>query len=133
MRCDDGLGPRIAAAVAEWNSPAISALACHQLTPELAEPIAAAKAVVFVDASAGPRELVRLDAIDSLVNGEFTTHMSAPHCLLRLAKTVFGQFPPAWTLTVPAENFYFGNHFSPLAHEGFQTALKTLRFLADSL
>ncbi len=54
IRGDDAVGPRIAALVNDWKLPAVTALAVHQLPPELAEPIAAAQQVVFVDASADP-------------------------------------------------------------------------------
>ncbi|HEY9173382.1 MAG TPA: hydrogenase maturation protease, partial [Verrucomicrobiae bacterium] len=45
LRRDDGIGPKVAEAVAELNLPGVRSLACPQLTPELAEPIAHAKRV----------------------------------------------------------------------------------------
>jgi len=50
LRSDDGIGYRIAETLRAEDSP-MQVLAVQQLTPELAEPIAAAAAVLFVDAS----------------------------------------------------------------------------------
>ena len=49
LRNDDAVGPRAATIVQGWGLPGVTALAVHQLTPELAEPIAAARLAVFVD------------------------------------------------------------------------------------
>jgi hydrogenase maturation protease len=35
LRSDDGVGPRVARAVAEWRLPGVEAIAVHQLTLEL--------------------------------------------------------------------------------------------------
>ena len=51
LRSDDGVGAKVAAAVAELALPGVVALVLHQLTPELAETISEARAVVFVDAA----------------------------------------------------------------------------------
>ena len=51
LRRDDGLGPRVAASLA---GPGVRALAVRQLTPELAEEVATARLVVFVDARVNP-------------------------------------------------------------------------------
>ena len=54
LRSDDGLGPRLA----EWaeqqflTEPAVRVLSRQQWTPELAEDIAAAESVLFIDCSA---------------------------------------------------------------------------------
>jgi hypothetical protein len=55
LRGDDGVGPKTAMAVSEWHFPGVKTMVCHQLTPDLAEPIAAAERVVFIDAVAEPR------------------------------------------------------------------------------
>src|SRR5436305_5490516 len=50
LRGDDAAGPRAARAVASWDLPGVIAKAVPQLTPELAELVAAAHLAVFVDA-----------------------------------------------------------------------------------
>ena len=51
LRGDDGVGQAVAQAFAEEDG--VDALACHQLTPELAERFAAAARVVLIDAATG--------------------------------------------------------------------------------
>src|SRR5262245_30725916 len=48
LRGDDAVGPRVAQAVAAWDLPGVCGLAIHQLTPELAEILAAAARAIFV-------------------------------------------------------------------------------------
>ena len=131
LRCDDGVGPKVAAAVAEWNSSGIRTLACHQLTPELAEPIASARQVVFVDAAAASSGAVQLRQLDPIMSAEAMTHSTDPRWLLGLAKQVFGRCPSAWSLTIPTEDLGFGEELSSLARQGMQTALERIRILAS--
>jgi hydrogenase maturation protease len=130
LRCDDGVGPKVAIAVAEWNLAGVRALVCHQLTPELADPIAAARRVVFVDAAADSSQSVELRRIEPADAVETMTHATNPRSLLRLATQVFGRCPPAWWLTVPVSNLGFGEELSPQAREGLRTALDKIRDLA---
>ncbi|MGF1587982.1 MAG: hydrogenase maturation protease [Pleurocapsa sp.] len=50
LRSDDGAGQSAANQIAAWGLPNVRSLAVHQLTPELAEDIANADTVIFVDA-----------------------------------------------------------------------------------
>jgi hydrogenase maturation protease len=51
LRGDDGAGPAVAQAIADRALPGVRSLAVPQLTPELAEIVAEANLVVFVDAA----------------------------------------------------------------------------------
>lgn len=130
LRSDDGVGPKVAAAVTEWNSTGIRALPCHQLTPELAEPIASAKQVVFVDAAAASAGCVQLRQLDPIDGAEVMTHSADPRWLLSLAKQVFGSCPTAWSLSIPTENLGFGEELSSLARKGLKDALDKIRSMA---
>jgi hydrogenase maturation protease len=130
LRSDDGVGARVAATVAEWRMPGVHAIVCHQLTPELAEPIAAADSVVFVDASLNGEISVGLCKIEPTVAAETMAHAANPWALLCLAETLFCHCPSAYWLTIPIDNVAFGNKFSPLAEVGFQIALRKIRLLA---
>jgi len=132
LRSDDGVGPKVAAAVNEWSTTRVRALACHQLTPELAEPIAAARQVVFVDAAADSSGSVELRPINPIDGAEVMTHSADPRWLLGLAKQVFGCCPPAWSLNIPTANLDFGEQLSPLAREGLQIALVKIQTLTES-
>ena len=51
LRSDDGVGPKVADAVAALALIGVRALACPLLTPELADPVSQARVAVFVDAA----------------------------------------------------------------------------------
>lgn len=131
LRSDDALGPRVAAAVAEEQLAGVRALVCHQLTPELAERVAAARAAIFVDAEmeAVSRTLTAR-RIGPSAWGQFTGHLGDPRLLLALARDVFHRCPPAWWITVPGVNFEFGEKLSPCAESGLAEAVAAVKRLA---
>ena len=132
LRGDDGVGYRIAEAVMEWDLPTVRVLACHQLTPELAEAIAQVERVVFVDAAIadlGASPQVTLEPL-TLEGGEtFTTHSATPSALLALTQWLYQVTPDAFQLTVPALDFDLGETFSPTTSLGQTLALEKLQFL----
>ena len=132
LRGDDGVGPKVATATARLNLPNTRALACHQLTPEMAAIICKAGTVIFVDAvvdgsaGVGMRELLpREDA-------PLIAHTADPQSLLGFAKEIFGRCPPAWLLTIPIQNTEFGEELSPRALQGMEAALEKIRTLAGN-
>jgi len=127
LRGDDGLGQEAAAAVTAWDLPGLSAIACHQLGPELAPAVSAARRVVFVDAAAGGGGPVRVTALEPEGAGEVVTHAGDPRSILCLAKALFGRCPPAWWVTVPVENFEYRQGLSGPAREGLSEALARVR------
>src|SRR5262249_5822451 len=96
LRCDDGVGPRAARAVAAWQLPGVAAVAAHQLTPELAERIGAAERVVFVDA--GPGDVVLTRSIEPGRAALVLGHTGEPRELLALAEALYGRRPEAWLI-----------------------------------
>ena len=133
LRSDDGVGPKVAAEVAEWNVPGIKAIICHQLTPELTNPIASATHVVFVDAALGAGDMVQCREIEPEENSQVMTHAANPASLLALTKQAFRRCPPASWLTIPVLDADFGEELSPLAREGFNIAPEKIRSLANSI
>jgi hydrogenase maturation protease len=133
LRRDDGVSVKVANALAEWNVPDIEAIGCHQLTPELAERIASAAYVVFVDAALGPGDVVRCREVEPDENSQVMTHATDPSSLMALAKQAFGRCPPASWLTIPVQDVGFGEELSPLAHQGLKIALEKIRSLADAI
>jgi hydrogenase maturation protease len=130
LRSDDGVGAKVAAAVAELALPGVVALVRHQLTPELAETISEVRAVVFVDAAADASTEVQLRQIEPADGAQLMAHAADPRSLLAFARQLFGRCPPAWWLTIPVENLGFGEELSPLARRGYETALEKIRVLA---
>jgi hydrogenase maturation protease len=125
------VGPKAADALAALNLPGVQTLTCGLLTPELADPVAKAGGVVFVDAAVdAPRE-VQLRPLAPAESSQLMAHAADPRTLLALARDVFRQAPPAWWLTIPVENIAIGETLSPLAERGLATALAELKTLAQ--
>jgi hydrogenase maturation protease len=127
LRRDDGVGPRVADAVAALALPGVHALACPLLTPELADPISRARVAIFVDAAVdAPRE-VQLRTLAPADTSQVMAHAASPATLLALARDVFGHAPEAWWLTIPAEDLGIGEELSPLAQRGMETAIEEIK------
>jgi hydrogenase maturation protease len=127
LRRDDGVGPKVADAVAALTLPGVRALACPLLTPELADPISRARIAIFVDAAVdAPRE-VQLRKLAPASSSQVMAHAASPATLLALARDVFGHAPEAWWLTIPAEDLGIGEELSPLAQRGLETAIEAIK------
>ncbi len=149
LRSDDGVGPAIAQAVSEWQHPQIHTIICHQLTPELADPIAAASLVIFVDAIAHtedstPQTLLRSLTLNSPpssaqtapditpdVTPDWVAHRCHPVTLLSLAQWLYHHTPTAWLIAVPAVSFAMGCEFSDTAIHEMQTALMMIETIIN--
>lgn len=127
LRRDDGVGPRVADSVAALNLPGVRTLACPQLTPELADPIAQARVVIFVDAAVDAPAEVQLRPLEPNESAQVMAHAADPRTMLALARDVFGHVPQAWWLTIPASELGFGEELSPAAQRGFATALERIK------
>lgn len=127
LRGDDAAGQRAALGVASRGLPGVEVIAVHQLTPELAEPLAGADRAIFVDAHAAsdsPALSVRriLPAIPTSHIG----HTFDPRALLALAESAFGRAPEAWWITIPGLEFSLGAELSPTAERGVAEALRAI-------
>jgi hydrogenase maturation protease len=128
LRRDDGVGPRIARAVSDWNVPDVRVLALHQLTPELADELARADVVLFIDAVANSSAVsVSVQPVPVEMGNSLGNHVSSPAALLNLAETLFGRRPIAWLLTLPARDLGFGEGLSAGAEDDVAVALQYIR------
>jgi hydrogenase maturation protease len=132
LRQDDQAGPLVAERIEALALPGVLAMACAQLSPEHAEPVARARTVVFVDAQAAPARELAVTPVLPGESSQVTTHAAEPRTLLALARDVFGHAPPAWLLTIPAERFEFGTDLSPLTQQGIEAAVNKVVELAGS-
>src|ERR1700744_4317230 len=89
IRGDDGVGPKVAATVAEWNLARVRAIACPLLTPELADPISRTRVAVFVDAAVDAPNEVQLCKLDPGDSSQIMAHAANPRTMLALARDVF--------------------------------------------
>jgi len=129
LRCDDSVGPRVAAAVDALRLPGVGTLICQQLSPEHAEPVSQARVVVFVDAAVdAPRE-VQFRKLDPAGSSQLMAHAADPRTLLALARDVFGRAPEAWWLTIPAVKLGFGEDLSAEAQHGLEEAVEKIKAL----
>lgn len=126
LRHDDGAGYQVAEAVASWNMAAVRSLALHQLTPDLAEPIAQTEIVIFVDAAADI-PMVKIERLVPQGNFTFTGHHADPQSLLALAQVLYGAVPVAYQVLIPALQFDFSETLSPLTHNGVAIALERIQ------
>jgi len=116
-RSDDGVGPFLAEWAAErFRSNAnVRVVSRQQWTPELAEEIAAADSVIFVDSSANSTPgHVRLIPVEAKAgnSGTATHHVDAPE-LLGLTRALYGsRSGHAMLLTVGTGSTEFGETFS---------------------
>lgn len=124
LRGDDGVGPAVAELVATEQIEGVETIACHQLTPELADPISQARRVVFVDASIDlPDDVVRVSKVDPKATHQVMVHTASPGGLLHLAQSVFNACPTAWLVEIPVAEMGIGEELSPFAQRGVEQAV----------
>jgi hydrogenase maturation protease len=117
LRGDDGVGLYLA----EWaehrfaDQAGVRVIADHQWTPELAEDVAHAQSVLFIDCSfASPAGAVNLSPVEPANegHGKGTHHLDAAQ-LLDLAREFYGSPPRnAQLLTIGAGSTELGEIFS---------------------
>jgi len=129
LRRDDGVGPRVAEAIEALHLPGVRTLVCQLLTPELADPVARVRRVIFVDAAVDGTDGVQFRKLEPGQTSQLMAHAADPRTLLALARDVYGRAPEAWWLTIPALNLGFGTDYSPPAEAGFHTAVTAINKL----
>jgi hydrogenase maturation protease len=132
LRCDDGVGPKVAEAVEALRLPGVHTLICQQLSPEHAEPISRARTVIFVDAAVDAPTEVQLRRLEPGQTSQLMAHAADPRTMLALARDVFGHAPEAWWLTIPAVKLAFGDDLSPLARRGLEKAVQEIKIFVAS-
>jgi hydrogenase maturation protease len=132
LRRDDGVGPRAALSLAARKLPAVIAQAVPQLTPELAEPLAAARLAIFIDARLGGESAeIAIHPLEPANAPALLGHCEDPASLLALAQAAYGTCPPCWLVTIPASDFGLGERLSPAAERGLERALRWILSIAD--
>jgi hydrogenase maturation protease len=134
LRGDDGAGPAVARSIESLHLPGVRTQALHQLTPELAEDISVARAVIFVDARQAPEaRAVEVLPLEPATQPEIRAHTSNPGAVLALAKTLYGRCPPTWLITIPAADFELGERFSSVTARAVADAVQKVRKLCATL
>jgi hydrogenase maturation protease len=142
LREDDGVGPWLAAWASErfGTGSGVRVVSTQQWTPELAEDIAKAESMIFIDcAMKGSAGSVRLVAVEQGTEtlGLATHHLDASQ-LLSLSKELYGSIPRiSLLLTVGAGSLELREEFSDAVRAALPeacTQLETtvLKMLSDS-
>jgi hydrogenase maturation protease len=128
IRGDDGAGLRVAEALESLRLPGMRVIACHQLTPDLAEPLADARAAFFADARpAAEGGVIEVFPVFAEAKGGFSLHSGSPAGLLALAQALYGRCPPAWCVAIPAVNFDLGETLTETARHGVAVAVAAIQ------
>jgi hydrogenase maturation protease len=113
---DDGVGWAVVDALQGMVLDG-SAVAIHQLTPELAEPISQVEVVIFVDAAieGAPGQIAwfALEEEAGCQPAPKGSHLTTPDALLTMALDLFGRRPPAYMITIAGESFELSEALSP--------------------
>jgi hydrogenase maturation protease len=121
LRGDDAFGYRAAERIP-------GAIAVHQLTPELMDPISRADRVIFLDATAegGEPGEIRRRPILPAEGGRPFTHHATPETLLAGARALYGRAPEAILITVTAATFDLSDTLSPEVEAALETIVTEL-------
>ena len=125
LRGDDGLGWVAAARLQDILPPdAATVLTCHQLTPELAEPVSRADLVILIDAAQGtpPGKMTCREVLPDAGQTQVLLHAMLPEGLLAGVQALYGTVPRMLLWTVNGESFVYGEGLSPAV----QTAIPEL-------
>jgi hydrogenase maturation protease len=124
LRSDDAAGI-VAVQETARRYPGAECVTVHQLGPELAEKVAAARTVVFVDASV----LIRAVSIQHLHPGQsvVSSHVATPEVLLALCEQLHGASPgAAFLVEIPAHHLGFGETLSEKTAGAVQEAVDVI-------
>ncbi len=122
LRSDDGAGRVVADRIEEMGLEGVRVLSASQLMPEMALELAAARRVVFVDASVAV-EVLTERVVQPGGSGSVMTHRGDPGSLLAMASEE-GHVPEAVLLEIPATNFQMGFDLSPPTAAGVEKAVR---------
>jgi len=130
IRADDGAGLAVARGL-DALLPDLDIVEAHELLPEHAEVLAAARGVLFLDASvAGAPGDVRASRLVPRTAREAILHALLPEEILGLARMLHGRAPPAGLVTIAGREFSFGDTLSPEVEAALPLAREKARELA---
>ncbi len=131
---DDGFGLAVVDRLGEcvYDSQNIEIIACRQLLPELAEKIASADGVIFVDANmrlpAASFDFspLRSDETDSSQSGGANAHALSAASLMNAAAAIYGRQTPAWLCSAGPSELSLGAPMSYAVAELVPVAVEAI-------
>lgn len=124
LRCDDGVAHRLAASLRGCEIQSVL-----QLTPELAETIAAYAQVIFIDADAEAKQMC-IEPVAELTGNPPLTHVSTSSETVALARALYGFSGQAFLCSIPAHDFSAGEGLSAEAELASEAAAAMINALA---
>jgi hydrogenase maturation protease len=115
LRGDDGAGVLAARELEQYfqDDDEIDVIAAQLLTPEMAEIISCSSFVLFLDACREETPgSIRCEPVDAEIDTCRFTHHLTPASMLKTAQQIYGQAPPAMSLTVTGWEFALNNDLS---------------------
>jgi hydrogenase maturation protease len=116
LRGDDNIGCYVAHMLEQYycEDQLVRVLGSHQLTPEMAQDVAASEFVLFLDAAAGsePGEIMQI-AVEPQPGPLTFAHYLQPDLLLAATMELYGSAPRAELLTIVGAAFELGDRLSP--------------------
>jgi hydrogenase maturation protease len=131
LRSDDGIGPELCSWAQQHfaTNPSVRAISDHQWTPEIAEEIASAETVLFIDCSldCAPGQIILREIQPApLVPGLVTHHVGAPE-LLAITRDLYNAAPSkALQFTMGAGSIELGEGLSPQVQAALPDAMALL-------
>jgi hydrogenase maturation protease len=135
LRSDDGLGRAVAQQLAQAGDLECSVQVVHQLMPELAQDMAAARLVVMIDASrAGEPGEMRVRPLSPSLQpaGTIGAHHATPEELAALTAAIYGHCPPVVVITMTGADFSLGERLSSIVEQKIALVSAAVRQICAS-
>lgn len=135
LRRDDGFGWHVAHRLQqELREADVEIIACHQLTPELAEPLSRARYAIFVDIAVDcPRGELSVKTIPTGVNGQKFSHHVTARSLLADTRLWYGTSPrTAYMISARARDLQFGEQLSTEMTQLVPLAVREAKWLCSA-
>ena len=116
LRSDDALGWKACERLSrEVSTQEVDVVCCRDLKPEMAEQVAGAASVIFIEASTDgmPGQILVEKMSPADTAPPLYVHHIDPYALLACAKRVYGRCPEAMLVRVTGECFGFGTDLTP--------------------
>lgn len=126
-RGDDGAGWEVIRRLDALDLPGLETRVSQQLGLELLEEWGGYEKVLFVDAAPGGAEARLERVVESEATPSASTHHLKPETLLHLSRQLYGRCPGLYLCRIPAEQFGFGDGFSPSTGRHIEQAVVLIR------
>jgi hydrogenase maturation protease len=135
LRGDDAVGCCAARELEKCfrNNPNVEIMAAQQLTPEMADDIAASQFVLFLDASCGEEPgTIRVTKLRPEPGPNGFTHQLNPSTLLSAVEQLYGDAPEGATITLAGWSFDISTNLSSGARARLPEMVRQARELVES-